>query len=104
MHTRLFYSNVQQGKTDEAVRVLTEFAQRAKSEQKGCILVQVLQSGNEVMGVSSWETQQDLVGYADSDLARELFKRIGPLLIGMPTVRSYEVKVNLCDPAALKPA
>jgi hypothetical protein len=37
-------------------------------------------------------------------LARELFKRIGPLLMGLPTARTYEVRLNMCDPAALKPA
>jgi quinol monooxygenase YgiN len=103
MHTRLFYGQIQQGKSDEAWQVLNEFAQRVK-QQKGCILNQVLQSGNEIVGISTWETQEDLAAYAEGDLARELFKRIGPLFMGMPTVRTYEVRLNMCDPAALKPA
>jgi hypothetical protein len=37
-------------------------------------------------------------------LARELFRRITPLFMGMPTVRTFEVRLNLTDPAALKPA
>jgi hypothetical protein len=37
-------------------------------------------------------------------LARELFRRITPLFMGMPTVRTFEVRLNLADPAALKPA
>jgi hypothetical protein len=45
-----------------------------------------------------------LASYADGELARELFKRITPLFMGMPTVRTYEVRLNLADPAALKPA
>ncbi len=103
MHTRLFSGHIQQGKADEAWQVLNEFARRVK-QQKGCILNQVLQAGNEVVGISTWETPQDLAAYADSDLARELFKRIGPLFLGMPTARTYEVRLNMCDPAALKPA
>ena len=59
MHTRLFSGHIQQGKADEAWQVLNEFARRVK-EQKGCILNQVLQAGNEVVGISTWETQQDL--------------------------------------------
>jgi quinol monooxygenase YgiN len=101
MHTRLFYGEIQPGKADEAWKVLEEFANRVK-QQKGCVLNQVLQNGNEIVGISSWETQQDLTAYADGEIARELFKRITPLFMGMPTVRSYEVKLNLCDPAALK--
>lgn len=103
MHTRLFSGHIQPGKADEAWQVLSEFAHRVK-QQKGCILNQVLLSGNEVVGITTWETQQDLTAYAESDLARELFKRIGPLFMGMPTARTYEVRLNMCDPAALKPA
>jgi heme-degrading monooxygenase HmoA len=103
MHTRLFSGHIQQGKAEEAWQVLNEFARRVK-QQKGCILNQVLQTGNEVVGITTWETQQDLAAYADSDLARELFKKIGPLLLGMPTARTYEVRLNMCDPAVLSPA
>ena len=103
MHTRLFSAHIQQGKADEAWQILSEFAHRVK-QQKGCILNQVLQTGNEIVGITTWETQEDLAAYADGELARELFKRVGPLLMGMPTARTYEVRLNMCDPAALKPA
>ena len=103
MYTRLFFGEIQQGKAEEAWQILNEFAQRVK-QQKGCVLNQVLQSGNEIVGITSWETQQDLASYAEGELARELFGRITPLFMGMPTVRSYEVRLNLADPAALKPA
>jgi len=102
MYTRLFYGAVQPGKADEAWQVLNEFAQRVK-QQKGCVLNQVLQNGNEIVGITSWETQEDLAAYADSELARELFTRITPLFMGRPTARSYEVRLNLWDPAATKP-
>jgi quinol monooxygenase YgiN len=103
MYTRLFYGAVQPGKADEAWQVLNEFAQRVK-QQKGCVLNQVLQNGNEIVGITSWETQEDLAAYADSELARELFTRITPLFMGRPTARSYEVRLNLWDQGATKPA
>ena len=103
MYTRLFYGEIQQGRADEAWHVLNEFANLVK-QQKGCVLNQVLQNGAEIVGITSWETQQDLAAYADGEIARELFRRITPLFMGVPTVRTYEVKLNLCDPAALKPA
>jgi heme-degrading monooxygenase HmoA len=102
MFTRIFYGTIQPGKTDEAWQVLNEMAHRVK-QQHGCILNQVLQSGNDVVGVTTWETQEALATYADSDVARELFRRITPLFMGRPTVRSYDVKLNLCDVAATKP-
>lgn len=103
MHTRLFYGTIQPGKADEAWQVLNGFAQRVK-QQRGCVLNQVLQNGNEIVGITSWETPQDLAAYADSELARELFTRITPLFMGRPTARSYEVRLNLWDQAAAKSA
>jgi quinol monooxygenase YgiN len=94
MFTRLFYGTIQPGKADQAMKVLTDFATKVR-KQKGCVLTQVLQSGNEVVGVTSWDTQESLAAYADSEVARELFRNVTPLLMGMPTVRSYDVKVNL---------
>ena len=101
MYTRLFYGTIQAGKVEEAWQVLNEFAQRVK-QQKGCVLNQVLQNGNEIVGITTWETKEDLATYADSDLARELFTRITPLFMGRPTARSYDVRLNLWDQAATK--
>ena len=103
MYTRLFSGTIQTGKADEAWQVLNDFAQRVK-QQRGCVLNQVLQTGNEIVGITTWETKEDLAAYADSELAKELFARITPLFMGRPTARSYEVRLNLWDPAATKSA
>ena len=102
MYTRLFHGEIQPGKETEALKVVDEFARRVK-QQKGCILNQVLLSGREIVGITTWETQSDLAAYADGEVARELFARITPLFMGMPTARTYEVKLNLCDVAATRP-
>ena len=101
MYTRLFYGTIQQGKADEAGQILHDFAQRIKQEY-GCVLNQVLQNGDEIVGISTWATKEDLAAYADSALAKELFTRITPLFMGRPTARSYEVTLNLWDKAALE--
>lgn len=103
MYTRLFSGTIQPGKAEEAWQVLNEFAQRVK-QQRGCVLNQVLQTGNEIVGITTWETKEDLAAYADSELAKELFTRITPLFMGRPTARSYEVRLNLWDQAATKSA
>ncbi|HXG19044.1 MAG TPA: antibiotic biosynthesis monooxygenase family protein [Methylomirabilota bacterium] len=101
MHTRLFYGAIQTGKEQEALAVLNEFVDRVK-QQRGCLLAQLLQNGHEIVGISTWETKEDLAAYVDSELARELFSRITPLFMGQPTVRSYEVKRSLSEQAILK--
>ena len=102
MHTRLFYGTIQAGKEQEALQVLNEFVDRV-TQLRGCLLGQLLQNGNEVVGISTWETREDLAAYADGEVARELFTHIMPLLMGRPTVRSYEVKRSLSEQAVTKP-
>ena len=101
MHTRLFSGTIQSGKEQEALALLNEFVDRAK-QQRGCLLAQLMQSGHEIVGISTWETKEDLADYADGTVARELFLRITPLFMGRPTVRSYEVKRSLSEKAILK--
>ncbi|MBI3246223.1 MAG: antibiotic biosynthesis monooxygenase [Deltaproteobacteria bacterium] len=101
MHTRLFYGTIQTGKEQEALAVLNEFVDRVKQLQ-GCLLGQLLQTGNEIVGISTWETKEDLAAYADSEVARELFTRITPLFLGRPTARSYEVKRSASEQAVTK--
>jgi len=102
MHTRLFFGEIQPGKATEAWRVLEEFTHRVR-QQKGCVLNQVLQNGNDIVGITTWDTKEDLAAYADGEVARELFRRITPLFMGMPIVKTFEVKINLYDAVALKP-
>jgi hypothetical protein len=70
---------IQQGKYEEAWEILSEFAQRVK-EEKGCILSQVLRHGNEIVGDylgTPWTIWPDT---PTGEIARELFKRITPLI------------------------
>jgi quinol monooxygenase YgiN len=102
MYTRLFYAEIQQGKEEQAWKVLDEFVPRVK-QRRGCIFNQTLRSGTHVVGITSWKTNEELAQYADSDLARELWSRITPFLMGTPVARTYEVRMNMCDPEALEP-
>ena len=101
MYTRLFYGTIQTGKEQEALAVLREFVDRIQNEP-GCLLGQVLQNGNEIVGISSWESKETLAAYADGEVARELFTRITPLFMGRPTARSYEVKRNRAKQAVMQ--
>ena len=93
MYTRLFYGTVQPGCADEVWAVFDDIIPKVKA-QRGSGALHVLQSGDEIVGISTWETQDALAAYVDGDLARELFARLTPLLMGKPTTRSYEVKMS----------
>jgi quinol monooxygenase YgiN len=93
MYTRLFYGTIQPGRADEVWAVFDDIIPKVKA-QGGSGSLHVLQSGDEIVGISTWETQQALAAYVDGDLARELFERLTPLLMGKPTSRSYEVRMS----------
>jgi quinol monooxygenase YgiN len=82
--------------------VLNEFVNRV-TQLRGCLLAQLLQNGNEIVGISTWATKEELAAYADGEVARELFTHIMPLFMGRPTVRSYEVKRSHSEQAVTKP-
>src|SRR5262245_31435073 len=75
---------------------MNEYVERVK-HLSGCLLAQLLQSGHERIGMSSWETQETLAVYADGELARALLTRIAPLFLGRPTAGSYEVKRSVSE-------
>jgi heme-degrading monooxygenase HmoA len=102
MYTRLFHAEVQKGKEEDAWKVLDELVPRVKA-RPGCIFNQTLRSGTHIVGITSWKTNEDLARYADSDLAREIWTRMTPFLLGVPVARTYEVRMNMCDPEALEP-
>ncbi|HZQ79113.1 MAG TPA: hypothetical protein VFE55_17385 [Acidimicrobiia bacterium] len=93
MYTRLFYGTIQPGLGDDAWGVLHDLIPKIKGQQ-GCGHLQVLQSGDEIVGITSWESREALAAYVDGDVAGELMSRLTPLLMGKPTIRSYEVKVD----------
>jgi len=93
MYTRLFYGTIQPGRAEEVWAVFDDIIPKVKA-QDGSGPLQVLVSGDELVGMSTWETQEALASYVDGDLSRELFVRLAPLLMGMPTTRSYEVRMS----------
>jgi quinol monooxygenase YgiN len=94
VYTRLFYATVQPGKGAEAWDVLNDIVPKVKGS-KGCLHVQILQGGDDVVGITDWESTEALSAYADGEVAQDLFSRLTPLLMGLPTTHSYEMKVNL---------
>ncbi len=56
MYTRLFYGTIQPGLGDDAWGVLHDLIPKIKGQQ-GCGHLQVLQSGDEIVGITSWESR-----------------------------------------------
>lgn len=91
MHTRLLFGTVRPGRLEDARKIFAETADKVKRQYPGCLLIQVLESGQDIVAFTSWGTREELARYAAGDLAKEHFARLAPLLMGAPSVKSYEV-------------
>ena len=91
------------GKSVDEARAILAFTPRAAARDWSKLLESAVanaENNHELVG----DDLKVLAAYADSEVARELFKRIAPLFMGVPTVRSYEVKLNLWEQAATQPS
>jgi quinol monooxygenase YgiN len=94
VYTRLFYATIQPGQDDEAMTVVNSILPKIR-ESEGCLHVQILKGGEDLVGITDWASTQALSAYADGEVAKELFTRLTPLLMGVPTTRSYDMIVNI---------
>ncbi len=58
---------------------------------EGIVFVQSLRSGDSVMAVSSWRTAEDMQRYLDQPVTSAFYAALPELLMGMPSVRTFEV-------------
>jgi quinol monooxygenase YgiN len=57
----------------------------------GALFAQALRSGDQVLAVSSWQSAEDMQRYLDQEVTREFYRALPELLMGTPSVRTYEV-------------
>ncbi|GAA0448029.1 hypothetical protein Ade02nite_60620 [Paractinoplanes deccanensis] len=78
-----------------AVARLSELVVRQEQEivakAPGIVFVQTLRSGDRVMAVSSWASVDDMKRYLDRPETGAFYRALPELLMGVPSVRTYEV-------------
>jgi quinol monooxygenase YgiN len=57
----------------------------------GALFSQALRSGDQLMAVSSWQTVEDMQRYLDQEVTKDFYRALPELLMGTPTIRTYEV-------------
>jgi heme-degrading monooxygenase HmoA len=92
MYCRVLEGRTHSGKITEAIELVAEQIEKVK-RTGGFMFVQALQSEDDLLVVSSWRTEKDLRGYAESELAHELLSRLSSLMVEKPTVRNFAMKL-----------
>ena len=96
---RILEGRARPGKVDEIARMFEAQAE-AVGGTSGIAFVQVLKSGDQILGVSCWRTGEDMQRYLELDETREFYGQLPPLLMGTPSIRTYEVVKSLAGGGA----
>ena len=87
---RILEAQARPGAVDRLAELLLEQNGRVVTSAPGALFAQALRSGDQVLAVSSWASAEDMQRYLDQDVTREFYRALPELLMGMPSIRTYE--------------
>jgi quinol monooxygenase YgiN len=96
---RILEGRARPGKVDEIASMFEAQAETVGGT-KGIAFVQVLKSGDQILGISCWRSGEDMQRYLEQEATREFYGQLPPLLMGTPSIRTYEVVKSLAGGGA----
>jgi quinol monooxygenase YgiN len=91
MFLRIVEGKARPGKVHDIENLWARYAEEVVKKLKGFLFVQILSSGDDIMAVSSWRTREDMEAYLELEEAKALYRELPSLLMGVPTIRTYNV-------------
>jgi quinol monooxygenase YgiN len=88
---RILEARARPGAVDRVTGLLVQQQRDIVRAAAGAVFVQSLRSGDQVLAVSSWQSDEDMQRYLDQEATREFYRALPELLMGTPSVRTYEV-------------
>jgi quinol monooxygenase YgiN len=88
---RILEAKTRPGAVDRVADLLLRQNDEVVRNAPGAVFAQALRSGDQVLAVSSWESIDAMQRYLDQEVTREFYRALPELLMGMPSVRTYEV-------------
>ncbi len=88
---RILEATARPGRAEEVAELLVAQAGRVGANHPGVVFAQALRSGDSVLGVSCWRDTADVERYLESETTQAFYRELPRLLMGVPTVRTYEV-------------
>ena len=96
MYARVVYTQVQPGKTDEAIRIYRESVTPVARQQKGYrggVLLTDRATGKGI-SISFWESEAAMTGSETSGYLQEQIGKFTGVIAGQPTREMFEVSVQ----------
>jgi quinol monooxygenase YgiN len=91
-YCRVLEGTAKPGQLEAALQLAQERLEIIK-KVSGFLFIQIMDTGDDFIAVSSWRNSKDLQAYAESDIARNLLKDLTPLCVVPPRVRTYELRL-----------
>jgi quinol monooxygenase YgiN len=88
---RILEATARPGAVDRIAGLLLQQQRDIVAAMPGAVFAQSLRSGDQVLAVSSWQSTEDMQRYLDQEATRDFYRALPELLMGMPSVRTYEV-------------
>jgi quinol monooxygenase YgiN len=88
---RILEATARPGAIGRLAEMLVQQERDVVANAPGIVFVQSLRSGDQVLAVSSWRSVQDMQRYLDEPVTSAFYQALPALLMGMPSVRTFEV-------------
>ncbi len=88
---RILEAKARPGSLDRLAELLVRQNDEVVRSSPGALFAQALRSGDQVLAVSSWESAEHMQRYLDQEVTREFYRALPELLMGTPSIRTYEV-------------
>lgn len=88
---RILEATARPGAIERLSQLLVEQEREVVANAPGIVFVQSLRSGDRVLAVSSWRSVEDMQSYLDQPVTSAFYRAVPELLMGVPSVRTFEV-------------
>lgn len=88
---RILEATARPGAIGRLSEMLVQQERDVVANAPGIVFVQSLRSGDHVLAVSSWRSVEDMQRYLDQPVTGAFYQVLPELLMGMPSVRTFEV-------------
>lgn len=88
---RILEGKARPARIQEILDLLVQQAEETVKRSDGLLFLQILNSGEDVMAVTSWRSTADMEAYLQNEKTKAFYRKLPPLLMGIPTVRTFDV-------------
>ena len=88
---RILEATARPGAIGRVSELLVQQEQEVVANAPGIVFVQSLRSGDRVLAVSSWRSAEDMQRYLDQPVTGTFYQELPSLLMGVPSIRTFEV-------------